>query len=177
METCFDLGSIWNGGEVALFLTLAGVIDTAPPDCPDPFTMLTDGRWEDAYKWWHQRGFDYEACLALSLGDDEARLEAVRGFDRLGARPLANRLRRELTEAGVRSVPRQPSQRTGENSLGLTARQAEVLNLLGEGLTNAAIADRLFISTRTVDHHVSAILSRLSVATREEAAKYAAAPA
>ena len=53
--------------------------------------------------------------------------------------------------------------------MGLTARQAEVLALMAEGLSNPEIADRPFISSRTAEHHVSAILSKLSAATREEA--------
>jgi DNA-binding NarL/FixJ family response regulator len=53
----------------------------------------------------------------------------------------------------------------------LTDRQAEVLGLIGEGLTNAEIAERLVLSVRTVDHHVSAILAKLGVETRKEAAE------
>jgi DNA-binding NarL/FixJ family response regulator len=49
-----------------------------------------------------------------------------------------------------------------------------VLALLTEGLTNAEIADRLVVSTRTVDHHVSAILTRLGAPTRRDAVRMAA---
>jgi DNA-binding NarL/FixJ family response regulator len=70
-------------------------------------------------------------------------------------------------------VPRGPQRATRDNPLGLTARQADVLMLLTEDLTNAEIADRLFISTRTVDHHVSAILVKLGAANRSEAAERA----
>jgi DNA-binding NarL/FixJ family response regulator len=45
------------------------------------------------------------------------------------------------------------------------------MTLIAEGLTNPEIADRLFVSPRTVDHHVSAILSKLGVSTRQEAAR------
>jgi DNA-binding NarL/FixJ family response regulator len=51
----------------------------------------------------------------------------------------------------------------------LTARQAEVLQLLARGLPNARIADELFVSYRTVENHVSAILMKLDVASREAA--------
>jgi DNA-binding NarL/FixJ family response regulator len=64
-----------------------------------------------------------------------------------------------------RSIPAPPT--TGVEVL--TARQLEVLQLLGEGLANADIADRLFLSTRTVDHHVSAILTRLEAKNRSQA--------
>ncbi len=49
----------------------------------------------------------------------------------------------------------------------------DVLSLLGEGLSNARIADRLFVSPKTVDHHVSAILAKLEASTRGEAAAIA----
>jgi DNA-binding NarL/FixJ family response regulator len=51
----------------------------------------------------------------------------------------------------------------------LTARQAEVLQLLAEGLSNTEIADRLFVSPRTIENHVSAVLSKLDGSTREDA--------
>ena len=55
------------------------------------------------------------------------------------------------------------------NTAQLTSREVDVLALLTEGLRNADIADRLFLSRRTVDHHVSAILRKLDVRTRGEA--------
>jgi DNA-binding NarL/FixJ family response regulator len=58
---------------------------------------------------------------------------------------------------------------TRRHAAGLTARQAEVLQLLDEGLSNIKIADRLFVSPRTIEHHVSAVLTKLDASTREEA--------
>ena len=67
-------------------------------------------------------------------------------------------------------MPRGPRPSTRENPAGLTARELEVLALLVEGLRNAQIAERLVVSEKTVDHHVSAILRKLDVRTRAEAA-------
>jgi DNA-binding NarL/FixJ family response regulator len=75
---------------------------------------------------------------------------------------------------GVSHLPRRPSHRTRTNPAGLTDRQLEVLELLAEGLTNAEIAGRLVVSVRTVDHHVAAILAKLNVGSRREAARAAA---
>src|ERR1700721_2471660 len=71
--------------------------------------------------------------------------------------------------AGCRAVPRGSRTSTRRNPLGLTRREAEILALLSDGLRNAAIARRLFVSTKTVDHHVSAILTKLGVPSRAEA--------
>jgi DNA-binding NarL/FixJ family response regulator len=64
--------------------------------------------------------------------------------------------------------------RTGPKLLGLlTKREVEVLRLLAEGLTNAEIAARLYISTKTAEHHVSNLLAKLQLTSRTEAAAYA----
>ena len=59
------------------------------------------------------------------------------------------------------------------NAAGLTARQIEVLALLRDGLTNAELGRRLYISAKTADHHVSAILAKLGVNTRRDAVRTA----
>ena len=63
---------------------------------------------------------------------------------------------------------------TRAHPLGLTRREQEVLDLISAGLTNAEIARKLFISAKTVDHHVSAVLAKLGVPTRAAAAKWTA---
>ena len=70
----------------------------------------------------------------------------------------------------MRGVPRGPHSRTRTNPAGLTARELEVLALLAEGLRNKQIALRLVVSDKTVDHHVSAVLRKLDVRSRGEAA-------
>ena len=94
-------------------------------------------------------------------------------FEELGATPAAERLRRALRATGVRGLSRGPRVSTKQNSAGLTARQMDVLALMSDGRTNAEIADRLFISYKTVDHHVSAILAKLDARTRAEAVSIA----
>jgi DNA-binding NarL/FixJ family response regulator len=85
-------------------------------------------------------------------------------------------MERKLRASGIRSIPRGPRPSTKENPAGLTARQMEVLALLAEGLQNAEIAERLFISPKTVDHHISAILSKLNVSSRAKAVTAAVEP-
>lgn len=91
---------------------------------------------------------------------------ALAEFERLGAPRLADAAASFLRERGVAG-------RTGPKNLGtLSRRETEVLALLGEGLTNAEIASRLFISTKTAGNHVSNVLSKLNLRSRTEAAAY-----
>src|SRR5262249_31941685 len=97
-------------------------------------------------------------------------LEILEG---LGAGPLAGVIRRKLRSMGVRGVPRGAQERTRQNPHGLTNREMRVLCLVAEGRRNADIARVLFVSEKTVDHHVSAVLSKLNVRSRIEAAALA----
>jgi DNA-binding NarL/FixJ family response regulator len=115
-------------------------------------------------------GCSYDAALVLAVSDDDdAVRRAYDELQRLGAKPAAAIVGRRLRERGVRGLPRGPRATTRENPAGLTAREVEVLELVGEGLRNADIAGRLFVSEKTVGHHVSAILRKLGVRTRGEA--------
>jgi DNA-binding CsgD family transcriptional regulator/tetratricopeptide (TPR) repeat protein len=168
-----SLSSPWYVGELGLWLWLDGQIEEIPVESPPPYRMLGDGEWQKSAEWFSERNIPYEKALALTLGDTEAKLEALTILDGLGADPLASKVRSQLKADGVKGVPRRSQKGTDKGKLGLTNRQAEVLGLLGEGLTNGEIADRLYVSTRTVDHHVSAILSKLGVNSRKEAAALA----
>jgi DNA-binding CsgD family transcriptional regulator len=75
---------------------------------------------------------------------------------------------------GIRSIPSGPRTATRSDPLGLTRREREVLGLICAGHTNAEIATKLFISAKTVDHHVSAVLAKLGTPTRQAAATRAA---
>ena len=75
---------------------------------------------------------------------------------------------------GIRSIPAGPRTATQADPLGLTRREREVLELICAGHSNAEIAAKLVLSTRTVDHYVSAVLTKLSAPTRGAAAVYAA---
>ena len=73
----------------------------------------------------------------------------------------------------MRGVRRGPRASTAEHPAGLTRRELEVLSLVGDGLRNTDIAERLVISEKTVDHHVSAILRKLGARSRTEAVRLA----
>jgi DNA-binding CsgD family transcriptional regulator len=168
LDRVLRLGPVWPSGAFAFWMWKLGLLSNVSPDLSDFYRWIIEGDWEAAANFWETRGVPYEHGLALMHGDDDARLEAVRIFDDLGAFATSSRVRRELTDRGVK-VPRGKSQSTREHVAGLTARQAEVLELLAEDLTNAEIADRLFVSHRTVENHVAAVLMKLDVPTRDSA--------
>ena len=97
-----------------------------------------------------------EARAALDMFE---RLQAARQVDAAGAL---------LRSLGVRTASPRP------DGAVLTKREAEVLDLLGHGLSNPEIADRLYISRKTVEHHVGNVLAKLGLRSRSEAAAFAA---
>ncbi len=139
-----------------------------------PYAQQIAGNWREAAHIWARIGCAYEQAIALMDSEDPPRLlEALDIFDGLGAVPAAAKLRRRLRQMGVHGVPRGPRKATRSHPAGLTPRQVEVLELVAEGLTNAEISERLFVSPKTVDHHVSALLTKLGVSSRTEAAALA----
>ncbi len=172
-EAC-ELRLPWAVGELGYWSWRAGLLDELPDDAARPYALHVAGRWREAAAAWETIGCPYEAAEALSDSDDPADLRrALETLDALGAEPLASRVRRRLRQLGVRGVPKGPMRATSEHPAGLTPRQVEVLQMLDLGLTDAQIAERLFISPKTAGHHVSAILAKLDAASRTEAAHVA----
>ena len=162
----------WLAGWLAFWLWRIGELEDTPEGIPEPHVQVMRGEVSQAAAFWEGRGMPYERAAALSCGDTAQRLEALEILDSLGADAVAAQLRKALRDEGV-ALPRGKSRSTREHLAGLTARQAEVLQLLGEDLTNPEVADRLFLSPRTVENHVSAILAKLDSTTREEAVEKA----
>jgi DNA-binding CsgD family transcriptional regulator len=149
----------WHGGEV----------HALPTTGEEQYRLEVEGQWAAASERWRAIDCPYEAAFSLLAGDEGALRTALAEFRALGARPAIAVAAARLRALGARSVPRGPRARTRANPGGLTARELEVLALLADGLRNREIAERLVVSERTVDHHVSAILRKLGVKSRAAA--------
>jgi len=168
LAACIEHEHPWLAGELAYWMQRGGWQGAVPATCAEPFRLQMSGRWAEAAAAWEALGCPYEQARALSEGDIEAQVDALKRFESMGAKPAADELRRLLRARGA-SLPRGARATTQSNPHGLTARELEVLMLLCEGLKNAAIAERLVRSVRTVDHHLTAIYAKLGVASRTEA--------
>lgn len=167
----------WVHGELTAWLHRLGHPVEHTRRLNAPHALEAAGDHAGAAAHWHDLGCPFEEAVALTWTDEPASLRrALDLFTELGSAPAASRVRRLLHQHGIR-VPaaRGPRAATVAHPAGLTKREAEVLEVLQEGLTNTEIARRLFLSPRTVDHHVSSILAKLGVSTRAEAAERAEA--
>ena len=160
----------WIRGELAFWASQAQALTETPTDIAAPYRLMIEGDWRGAADHWERIGTPYEKALALSAGTEAALREALEILDGLGAGPMAAKVRQRLRDLGVRGIPRGPRASTRENPAGLTSRELDVLTLLTQGHTNAEMARRLHLSAKTVDHHVAAILEKLDVRSRTEAA-------
>jgi DNA-binding CsgD family transcriptional regulator/tetratricopeptide (TPR) repeat protein len=161
---------LWFAGELAYWQVRAGALDACPDWIAEPYRLQLSGSPEAAADAWRVRGCPYESARALAERDEEPQLRAaLTELERLGAGPATKTVRGRLRAHGA-VVPRGPRPATRANPAELTTRELEVLRHVAEGKRNADIAAELVVSRRTVDHHVSAILRKLRVRTRGEAA-------
>jgi DNA-binding CsgD family transcriptional regulator len=169
----------WVQGDLMSWLARLGEPVDAAHELPPPYSLEIAGEYAAAADAWREIGCPFEEAVSLTeTGEPDSMRRALEIFVDLGTEPATAILRRRLREAGVHTQsPRGPRSSTRAHPAGLTAREAEVLDVLREGLTNAEIARRLYLSPRTVDHHVSSILAKLGVSTRSEAVDHPAATA
>ncbi len=166
-------GLEWARGELATWLHRLG----APVDADGvaaPYRLVLDGSSDAAADAFERLSSPYDAALALvDAGDADHARRALDILDRLGATAVAAKVRRDLRATGTGTVPARRRSATLGNPAGLTVRQVEVLQAMHDGATNAELAARLYLSPKTVDHHVSAILSKLQVTNRRDAVRRA----
>jgi DNA-binding CsgD family transcriptional regulator len=164
-----------DAARLAAWAVVAGRESSFSGKLPRPHAAMLRADWAAAAQAFGDIGWSYDRALMLFLLDDASALvEALSVARQLGAVPLTRCVSRRLRQLG-HPVPRGVAPSTRAHPTGLTARQAEVLALLADGRSNAEIAEELYVSPRTVEHHVTAVLTKLGAATRRDAVRRAAA--
>src|SRR5262245_38896263 len=151
------------------WLWKAGDVRSEEAEGDGPYAQIVRGNWKAAAAYWAAKGFPYEQAQALLEGDVVATTEALEILQTLGAAPAILAAQQRMRQLGAIRLPKGRRPTTRAHPAGLTTREREVLSLLAAGLTNPDIATRLFVSRKTIEHHVSSILAKLDVSSREAA--------
>jgi len=142
-----------------------------PNELYDGYEINNETTALEGTAYWEKLGCPYERALALFEGSEASKKEALKIIHDLGADAVYEKMKREMRIDGIKSIPRGIRKTTQSNPALLTSRELDVLHLLKEGMQNKEIAARLFISAKTVDHHISAILFKLDVTSRIKAVR------
>jgi DNA-binding CsgD family transcriptional regulator/tetratricopeptide (TPR) repeat protein len=161
-------GSAWGVGDLATWLVRLELAAPPPPEAvAEPFRLGLSDQHDEAAAWWHQAGAVFDEAMAFAdSADPQRRVAGVARLDQVEAVAVADRHRAIMREEGLTHVPPRPQSSTRVNPSGLTNRQLDVAKLVARGFTNAEIAGRLYISPKTADHHVSAVLAKLGLPNR-----------
>jgi DNA-binding CsgD family transcriptional regulator len=164
----------WMVGHLRRWAHLAGGIldDAATVDTVTPYRFEVSGDWQAAVAEWTRLECPYDAAIAQLGGDIPAVAAALDTFRDLGARAATRRAQQRLTHLR-RQNPDARRNATIADPHGLTPRERDVLELVAAGHSDAEIAAALYISPKTANRHVGAILAKLGVRNRTQAATYA----
>lgn len=164
-----EVGEMQQADEFWFWLLQAGRSRTPHTACYKPYQLLENGRVTEAADFWLQKGCSYNAALALFHGSGGEKRKALRMVQAMNATATAERMEQEMRAAGMKSVVQKRRNSTLSNPAQLTNRELEILQLLRAAASNREISETLFISPKTVDHHVSSILSKLNAPSRSKA--------
>jgi DNA-binding CsgD family transcriptional regulator len=161
--------------EIFLWKSTLGAHEGAPQaqHLREPFRNLLSSSWLAVADAWQGIGAPFEQALCLLEGNPDAQRQALAIFESLGATAVVEHVQQMMQARGLRTAARGPRASTRANQAGLTKRQMDVLRLIDQGRSNTDIANTLFVSPKTVDHHISAILGKLAAKSRGEAAAIA----
>ena len=174
IDTVEQMGNIYDNSEFAYWVLKARKQPIHLKEFYEGYNIHTKVKALKAAALWKQLGCPYEQAVALFEGSEADKKQAIEIIHNLGADAIYEKMKFEMRASGIKSIPRGLRKSTKSNPANLTIREIDVLQLLKEGLQNKEIADKLFISPKTVDHHISAIYFKLDVNSRAKAVHEAA---
>ncbi|HEY0680494.1 MAG TPA: AAA family ATPase [Chitinophagaceae bacterium] len=167
------MGNIYENSELCFWLLKARNQKLTVRGFFEGYQLNNEEMARKAAAFWKQSDCPFEQALALFNGGAADKREAISIMHQLNAHAFYDKMKQEMRSAGIKKIPRGVRKSTQSNSALLTERELDVLKLLKEGMQNKEIAARLFISSKTVDHHISSILFKLDVNSRVKAVKVA----
>ncbi len=161
----------WIAGEFYFWKKYLGPsdADVVSRKIAEPFALQFAGNVTAAAEAWRALGAPVYEAMALSEGDDKQLQHAIEQLEELGALAFASRLRETPRGRALSKRRRGPYSAAKLNAQGLTAKETDVLHHMALGKSNGDIAESLFRSVKTVEHHASAVLGKLGAKTRQEA--------
>jgi len=168
-----QMGNLYENSEFAFWLEKARNQQLPLREFYEGYQLSNPSAIRKAVTVWEKSGCPYHQALALFEGDEDDKRRAISIIHRLGAMAVYEKLKFEMRSSGIKSIPRGLRKTTQSNPALLTDRELDVLQLLNQGMQNKEIAGRLFISAKTVDHHISNIFFKLEVNSRTKAVQEA----
>jgi len=169
IEMVGKMGNRYENGQFAFWLYKARYQRIFLQEYAEGYDAYTTKSSLAASEYWNQSGCAYEQALTLFEGNSDDKRKAISMIHSLGANAVYEKMKFEMRNSGIKSIPRGARKSTLSNTALITQRELDILQLLNEGLQNKEIASRLFISPKTVDHHISSILYKLEVNSRTKA--------
>lgn len=177
IETVVDLipqkGNLYQNSQFTFWVYKARRKKLGFPNIFEGYEVDSTAKALKAAALWQKKGNYYQQALCLFEGDTEDKKKAITLMQTTGAVAAVEKMKGDMRAAGIKSIPRGIRQATQANPGQLTERELGVLQLLHKGMQNKEIAATLFISIKTVDHHISNILFKLDAATRAKAVQQA----
>ncbi len=167
------IGNVYENTEFAFWLFKARKQEAPIREFFAGYKFTSPAMAIKAAEIWKRLGCPYEQALALFEGNESDKKAAIIIMHKLGATTIIEKMKFQMRTSGIKSIPRGIRKTTRSNSANLTERELDVLQLLKEGMQNKEIGAKLFISHKTVNHHISSIFFKLDVNSRSKAVKEA----
>jgi DNA-binding CsgD family transcriptional regulator len=168
-----QMGNIYENSEFAFWLMKSRKQAVSLVEYYEGYQDYNQKRAPKIAALWEELGCTYQQAIALFEGNEDDKRNAITLIQGLGAQAVYEKLKSQMRSSGIKSIPRGIRKSTQSNPALLTGRELDVLQLLNEGMQNKEIAARLFISAKTVDHHISALLYKLEAKSRVKAVQEA----